>query len=175
MRRWLQRYGTPDGLRVDDLAAAMMAYSANTATDALLDRLGRTAVAETARALGLPRLAVAAAPPAGALGLLRDEALGPTTTARLRQARDDGCERRRHVRRGTNSRSFAADPDAAAETLAALSELTTWDEQLRLTEALPWRARPVDMHQLLVSLLIERRLGTEATSIARATPVVADG
>ena len=161
----LQRYGTPDGLRVDDLAAAMMADSANTATDALLARLGRTAVAETARELGLPRLAVAAAPPAGALGLLRDEALGPTTTARLhRLGTMDANDA--DMAAWDEFEVFAADPDAAAETLAALSELTTWDEQLRLTEALPWRARPVDMHQLLVSLLFERRLGTEATSIA---------
>ena len=160
----LQRYGTPDGLRVDDLAAAMMAYSANTATDALLDRLGRTAIVETATSSGCP--ARCRSCPTG-------RGTGPAS--RRNAGTDDECSarsaRERWMRTPPNDAAwdefevFAADPDAAAETLAALSELTTWDDQLRLTEALPWRARPVDMHQLLVSLLFERRLGTEATSI----------
>jgi hypothetical protein len=151
-------------VRVDDLAAAMMVYSANTATDELLHRLGRGAIVETAESLGLPELAVAAAPPAGVLGLLRDPTLGSTTGARVETLE----------RMDTNSVSdaawrqaeaFVADPDAAADTLAALSELTTWNDQLRLTDVLPWRARPADMHRLLVRLLIDQRLGPAATSI----------
>ncbi len=160
----VERYGAPDGLRVDDLAAAMIAYSANTATDALLHRLGPTSVSETARALGLSELAVVAAPPAGVLGLLRDDALGSTVDARLETlGRMDGISANRAAWR--QFEVFAADPGAAADTLAALSELTTWNDQIQLTDVMPWRARPTDMHELLVRLLIERRLGPAATSI----------
>jgi hypothetical protein len=160
----MERFATPEGLAVDDLAAAMMVYSANTATDELLHRLGRRAVVETVESLGLPELADAAAPPAGVLGLLRDEALGSTTGARLETL----------ARMDTNSTSdaawhqfeaFVADSDSADDILTALSELTTWNDQVRLTNVLPWRARPADMHRLLVRLLIEQRLGPAATSI----------
>ena len=160
----VQRQAPPDGLRVDDLAAAMMAYSANTATDELLDRLGRNSIVETMDALGLPQLAVAAAPPAGVLGLFRDEALGSTTAARVETLRTmDGSAA--NIAAWQQFAAFAADPRAAADTLAALSELTSWENQLQLTDAMPWRARPADMHHLLVRLLTERALGPAATSI----------
>ena len=166
----VQRQAPPDGLRVDDLAAAMMAYSANTATDELLDRLGRNSIVETMdaasrkhRALGLPQLAVAAAPPAGVLGLF-DEAFGSTTAARVETLRTmDGSAA--NIAAWQQFAAFAADPRAAADTLAALSELTSWENQLQLTDAMPWRARPADMHHLLVRLLTERALGPAATSI----------
>jgi hypothetical protein len=160
----MERFANPDGVPLDDLAAAMMAYSANTATDELLHRLGRRTVVETAQSLGLPELAGAAAPPAGVLGLLRDDMLGATAGVRLETLE----------RMDTDSVSraawqqfevFAGDPGAADDTLAALSELTTWNDQLHLTGVLPWRARPADMHQLLVGLLIEQRLGPAATSV----------
>jgi hypothetical protein len=160
----MERFAAPDGLSFDDLAAAMMVHSANTATDELLHRLGPHAVIETAESLGVPQLAVAAAPPAGVLGLLRDETLGPTTSARVETL--EGVDTNSVSDMAwRESQAFAADPAAPADALAAISELTTWNDQLRLTDVLPWRARPVDMHRLLVRLLIEQRLGSVATSI----------
>ena len=49
----LDQFATPAGIRVDDLAAAMMQHSTNTAADALSHLIGRQAIADTAAELGL--------------------------------------------------------------------------------------------------------------------------
>jgi beta-lactamase class A len=164
----LERYGTGAGVRLDDVAAAMIAYSANTAADVLLDRLGRNAIAETVDVLGLPSLATAAAPPAGAVGLLGLDDLGSSAAARLDTLASMDAEAV-DAAAWERSDAFAAAPGAtAADTLEALAELASWDLQLRLSDTLPWRASPTDMHDLLVRVLVEERLGAEATEIVRA-------
>ena len=47
----------------------------------------------------------------------------------------------------------------------AFGELTNWEQQLRFAEALPWRTSPIELHDLLVALLVDERLGELATSI----------
>ena len=164
----LEQYATPAGIRVDDLAAAMMVHSANTATDALLHLIGRPAIVDTAAELGLPRVAAAAAPPAGALGLLTDVALGATPSARLDALLAMGAESADRAA-WDGAAAFAEEPErTAASTLDALADLSSWDEQLRLAEALPWQGRPIDMHGLVVRLVVDGGLGATATDIVRA-------
>ncbi len=152
---------------LDDLAQAMTAFSDNAATDALLDRLGRVAVVETMGVLDLAALATSSAPTAGALMALTDPAFGPSPAERVASyaALDDEG---RDARAWTGAARFAADPTASVESVqAALGELTGWQQQIALAQALPWRGSAGEMAELFERAILDERLGRDAAEIMR--------
>lgn len=161
----VEMFGTDAGVRLDDLAAAMMALSANTATDVLLTRLGQPAVVAAATRLGVPELAGMVAPTAAAVALIADPEFGPDVHERIgvlsamdRYAVADAA--------WAGVDDWELDPGThRTATLAALSQLTTWEDQLEFSSAMPFRATAAELGQLMWALVGSRQLSTEATTI----------
>lgn len=161
----IEMFGTDAGVRMDDLAAAMMALSANTATDVLLTRLGQPAVVAAATRLGVPELAGMVAPTATAVALITDAEFGSDVHGRI----DVLSAMDRSAVAGAAWAGVAAwelDPGTRRDaTLVALAELTTWDDQLEFSSAMPFRATAAELGRFLWALIGSKQLGPEATTI----------
>lgn len=155
-------------ITLDEVAAAMTEHSDNAATDYLLARLGSAAVADVMGTLGLDQLGPIAAPTAGALLAVTTGEPATTIDQRLAELSEmDSAERARIA--WTAAQDFETDPVGSTAAIhEALATLTTWDQQLALTDALPWWAPPRDLALLVERAVIEERLGHDvAVTVTR--------